>query len=93
MVSFEVDLKTKKAHHLFIWQSGLILVSSFMEAPSIRHPFFVLRLSFWGLIVFILLMGYLLDSGTPYLMCLPCRRPLTFCRILLNVTGEICTAC
>jgi hypothetical protein len=53
MVSFEVDLKTKKAHHLFIWQSGLILVSSFMEAPSIRYPFFVLQLFFWGLIIFI----------------------------------------
>jgi hypothetical protein len=41
-------LKIKKAHHLVTWRSGLILVSSFMEAPSIKYPFFVLQLSFLG---------------------------------------------
>ena len=49
--------KAKKAGLAFLIQrSGLFLFSSFMEAPSIRHPFFVLRLFFIGLITFTFLI-------------------------------------
>jgi len=30
----------KKAYHLFIWQSGLVLFSSLMEVPSSVTPIF-----------------------------------------------------
>jgi hypothetical protein len=49
MRPFQGAPQNKKAHHLF--SSGdpaYFSFSSFMEAPSIRHPFFVLRLTSLG---------------------------------------------
>jgi hypothetical protein len=51
--------KIKKAHHLFIWQSGLHLFSSLMKIPSSVTLIFLLRLfGFW-----ILKISFLLTRG------------------------------